>query len=302
MTLETVSNGPADARARIRRAAPPDRGWAYVGVKATDGLQTDTEMFRITILEPRAGSTMLLLHREPAPANEWGTLQFRSREGVFLSGGDGGGVEVVFESPPAKADEPWMEPVVRLSCLPALRPACLSDPVNVWRLSFRPPLGQTLARVRIIRRATPDSVNVGFTLTQGHCRSYTPSTATLEIRQVERGASEGIARFWARVRHEPDASSGLFETEVRFQAQLPVSIEAPSRMEAHAGVPLEVPLRIGATRRALPRLIARAPPGAALEITSDSSAVFRWVPGWDDKGFISCISSRSAQARRRTPA
>ncbi|HET7497210.1 MAG TPA: PKD domain-containing protein, partial [Candidatus Eisenbacteria bacterium] len=87
--------------------------------------------------------------------------------------------------------------------------------------------------------------------------------------------------------------------EVRYNAQLPVSIDAPSRMEAHAQVPLEVPLRIGGDSPGTPTISSPdLPAGAAIVVTSDSSALFRWTPGWSDKGLhsIHFIVERSGVA------
>ncbi|HYJ32927.1 MAG TPA: PKD domain-containing protein [Candidatus Binatia bacterium] len=300
MRLTDVTRGATETTARIVMAPRPgDRGQATVGVRVSDGMGESEQSFQVTVLEPRAGSTMFLLHRDPAPSDEWTTLQFRTGEGSFTRGGDHGTVAVAFVPPPPKPDGTAWGPAVQLACLPAQRPHCLSEPINNWTFWFQPPLGQTFtAGVTYDALPVADSTHAAF-VAHDYCSFRSPPSARLEIRQVQAAADGTVTSFWATARHDPDGVSGLFEVELRYAAQLPVSIDAPSRMEAHAQVALEVPLRIGGYAAGSPTVTSPdLPAGAAITISNDSTALFRWTPDWGDKGLHSLrfIAQRAGTA------
>lgn len=298
MGLEPVAQVGPEASARIVMApASGDHGAATVAVRVSDGPLTDEKSFRITVLEPHTGSTMLLMQREGStPSNEWETLQFRGSEAQFTASVSGERIAIGCLPPQPPPDGTTWGPSVQLACLPLQRPLCISSPINNWTLLFSPPLGRQFTPGVYAARPTADSVNAGFQAQDGWCWTFKPAASTIVIRTIAHDASGQISSFWADVRHDPDASAGLFTARVRFEAQLPVWVEAPSRLEAHAGVPLEVPLRIGGYEAGLAEVTCpELPIGAVIDVLGDSLALFRWTPTWADKGLyqLRFIAQRS---------
>lgn len=279
MRLEPISSGPHEARARIVLAPRVgDRGHATVGVRVTDGALGAEVPFSITVLQSYAGSTMLLLHRTPGPPYPWETLQFRSEEGTFSTSSLNGSVSMTFEPPPPKPDGTAVGPTIQLACLPAQRPLCMSDQINHWSFTFQPPAG---------RQLTPGiySANVpggaGFCIRHG-CGQLCPPSATFEIKQVAYGSAGQATFLWATFEYPTDAGSGRFWGEVRYDAMLPVWAESPSRVQAHAGVPVTVPLRIGGTGSESPSITSPdLPPGSTVSVESPGRATFTWTAGLD---------------------
>jgi hypothetical protein len=286
MSLQGIESGPFRASARILLApSAGDRGFSSAAVRVTDGFFTVDAPFNVTILPRYAGSTMLLLHRDPGAADAWETLQFRAEEGTFTAASrSDGGIEVIFDPPTPSPDGTAWGPSVRLACLPAQRPSCISDRINYWKLRFQPPLGERLVPGVYSAKPVPDSTNAGF-CALAWCSSYCPTGSTIDIRQVRLAPSGEVLSFWATFDHQPDPTLGSFRGEVRYGVRLPVFVDAPSRVPGHAGALLRVELRIGGEDTG-PASVSSPdlPRGATLTMSGPEAAVMTWTPDVDQTG------------------
>jgi PKD repeat protein len=287
MRIDPISPGPSDASARIvLTPRVGDHGRATVGLGVTDGVSNAETPFNITILEKHPGATWLALRVEPRPWDiVWDSVRFDQLDGTFSASGTAEtGVTVTFDPP-----EPLTKgSSVALSCMPAQRPACVSDRVNWWQLRFEPPLGGTL-EPGLYEGATGsrDAQHAALQVRPfcGSVQSCTVADSWFDVREAVFDLAGALVSFWATFERRCSDSPTVVSGEIRYRASPPVFVDAPSRVEAHAGALLEVDMPVG---RAAPEprsvVSPDLPPGASLTMVTPDHARLTWTPGLHQAG------------------
>ncbi len=212
-----------------------------------------------------AGVTSLLLDSEPG--EPLGEGEFN-----FYTPADGTFAEMTFPPPPA-----FPEPEVHL--------VFRSIRLFSWSLEFAAPEGEALAvgayedAVPIFRREPGQPGLHVF----GNGRGCIGTFGRFEVKQVDFDAVGTLAAFWATF--EQTCAGAVLRGEIRYNADVPVVLSAPSRhtiLEGHNlsfGVEgfdtLDLPVALSATG---------LPPGAAFTDAGDGTGLFDWTPALSRAG------------------
>ncbi|HEU4941465.1 MAG TPA: hypothetical protein VFT97_07570, partial [Candidatus Eisenbacteria bacterium] len=284
MHLDPLPSKPPDASARIViEPRPGDAGVLSLGLRVLDGVFHTEVYFQVTVLAAPHGSTLLeLSHAPELPDIPWQTIRFDDSEGTFqVSGSPQTGVNILF----AALDDPNE---VQLACLPAQRAECVSDPLHMWWLKFRPPTGHPLVPgVYPVASEVPDAEHAGFEVTRlcGGLSTCAVSGVEFEVKEIAFASTGEVSSFWATFHQQCSNEASRIWGEVRYQATPQVYLQAPSRTRAHAGAPLTIDMKVSGSVPGPYTLVSSdLPAGAALTLHDDGTAEIQWTPDLEQQG------------------
>lgn len=219
-----------------------------------------------------AGVTSLLVDSEPGEPIGRGEFVFLTPDdGWFFNGGF-----LIGPSPPS----PF--PSIPENEVPVL----FSGFKVSWSLRFAAPPGEPLT-VGVYENAVPvfgrQPGEPGIDVT-GNARACFGASGRFEVKQVAFDADGRMISFWATFEHI--CAGATLRGEVRYDADVPVVLSAPSRRNVLEGRNLRYGVE-GFDTDGLPvTLTASAlPPGAVFDDSGDGTGIFDWIPGSSQTGF-----------------
>jgi len=121
----------------------------------------------------------------------------------------------------------------------------------------------------------------GFTICSG-------TTGRFEVKQIAFDPEGVLTRFWATFEQ---TCGQVVRGEVRFNAELPVELHAPSHRTAREGHPLSFDVQgVNALGSPVALSVTGLPPGASFTDSGDGSGHFAWQPAPGQAGFVGWLT------------
>jgi hypothetical protein len=159
--------------------------------------------------------------------------------------------------------------------------------VNPWHVSFSPPVGTTLAAGFYFDARGPSNPEGPWSLMSVASPSLTcySSHGRFEIKQIEFSPGGALMALWARFIHRCDGHSGGLSGEVRFNADVRVSVTAPFEVEFEQGEPVAFAIKgTDAWGRPVTLSATGLPPGATFVDRGNDTGELMWMPDVEQFG------------------
>jgi len=150
-----------------------------------------------------------------------------------------------------------------------------------WNLDFAAPFGQPLMTgvyTGAMRWPFQDDNRAGLDVF-GQGRGCNKVTGAFTVRQLEYDHSGTVQSFWATFEQHCEGMVPALRGELRFNADVFISVQAPSRLRANMGDTLTFDVRATNVSAAPVALSAvNLPSGATFTDHGDNTASFQWQP------------------------
>ena len=229
----------------------------------------------------RLAPVLLVLGAAAGPASLAGvtSLLLDSEPGEFIGGGEFNfytPADGTLAVPPYPPPPPFPEPDVRLT---------FAGFSLIWSLEFAAPPGESLA-VGAYENAVPvyrQGPGQPGLQVSGNARGCVNTFGRFEVKQVGFDTGGTLAAFWATF--EQTCAGAVLRGEVRYNADVPVVLSAPSRRTAFEGHNLSFGVE-GFDAQGDPVALSATglPPGAAFIDAGDGTGHFDWTPGLGQAG------------------